>query len=132
MGRLCELGPQLEYKAIVLSRPEPVHLAADKRVFVGTEMNISVERHPYLGATIETQEFTRNYVDKKVGQWPSGVHLLARIAESQPQAAYCVLILGLSSRWRFVARTIPVVFDFSFQFLKYHKCPFRSPGVYFL
>jgi len=35
--------------------------------------------------------------------------LLAKIAESQPQAAYSALTHSLFSRWRFVASTIPEV-----------------------
>ena len=60
-----------------------------------------------MGATIGTREFTRNYVGAKVSEWSSEVLLLAKIAESQPQAAYSALTHGLFSRWRFVARTIP-------------------------
>jgi len=80
-----------------------------KKLFAGTGVNISVEGQPYLGATIGTQEFIRNYVGAKVSEWSSEVLLLANIAESQPQAAYSALTHSLSSRWRFVARTIPEV-----------------------
>jgi len=69
-------------------------------------VNISVEGRPYLGATIGTREFTHNYIGAKVSEWSSEVPLLAKITESQPQAAYCALTHGLSSRWRFVATTI--------------------------
>jgi len=48
-------------------------------------------------------------VDEKVREWSSEIFLLAKIAERQPQAAYCALTHGLSSRWCFVARTIPSV-----------------------
>ena len=41
-----------------------------------------------------------------MSEWSSEVLLLAKIAESQPQAAYSALTHNLSSRWRFVARTI--------------------------
>jgi len=76
-------------------------------------VNISVEGRPYLGATIGTPEFTHNYVDEKVREWSTEILLLAKIAESQPQVAYCVNSWALS-RWRFVARTIPSVAE-SFQ-----------------
>jgi len=45
-----------------------------------------------LGATIVTQELTHNYVGAKVSEWSSEVLLLAKIAESQCQAAYSTLI----------------------------------------
>ena len=72
-------------------------------------MNISVEGRLYLGATIGTQEFKHNYVGAKVSEWSSEVLLLTKIAESQPQAVYSALTHSLSSKWRFVARTIPEV-----------------------
>ena len=58
-------------------------------------VNISVEGRPYLGATIGTREFTCNYVGAKVSEWSSEVLLLAKIAESQSQAAYSALTHGL-------------------------------------
>ena len=62
-----------------------------------------------MGATIGTQEFTCNYVGAKVTERSSEVLLLAKIAESQPQADYSALTHDLSSRWRFMARTTPQV-----------------------
>ena len=47
-------------------------------------------------------------------EWSSEILLLAKIAESQPQAAYYALTHGLSSRWCFVARMILSVAE-SFQ-----------------
>jgi len=115
--RLCEMGPQFGYNANAVKTwcvVKPAHLESAKKLFAGTGVNISVEGRPYLGATIGTQEFTNTYVDEKVREWSSEILLLAKIAESQPQAAYCALTHGLSSRWRFVARTIPAVAE-SFQ-----------------
>jgi len=66
-----------------------------------------------LGATIRIPEFTHNYVDEKVREWSTEILLLAKIAESQPHAAYCALTHGLCSR-HFVAWTIPSVAE-SFQ-----------------
>ena len=53
-------------------------------------------------------------MDEGEREWSSEIFLLAKIAESQLQAAYCVSTHGLSSRWHFVARTIPSVAE-SFQ-----------------
>ena len=108
-GSLCERGPQFGYVVNPVKTwfvVKPAHLATAKKLFAGTGVNISVEGRPYLGATIGTREFTRNYVGAKVSEWSSEVLLLAKIAESQPQAAYSALTHNLSSRWRFVARTI--------------------------
>ena len=108
-GSLCERGPQFGYVVNPVKTwfvVKPAHLATAKKLFAGTGVNISVEGRPYLGATIGTREFTHNYIGAKVSEWSSEVPLLAKITESQPQAAYCALTHGLSSRWRFVATTI--------------------------
>jgi len=47
---------------------KPAHLAATKRLFGGTGVNISFEEQPYLGANIGTQQFTHNYVDVRKGE----------------------------------------------------------------
>ena len=69
--------------------------------------NITVEGRPYLGAAIGTQEYIRKFMDDKVSEWSAEVLLLAKIGESQPHAAYSALTHGLSSRWRYVFRTVP-------------------------
>ena len=45
----------------------------------------------------------------KVTEWSAEEQLLAKIGESQPHAAYAALTHGLSSRWRYVFRTMPDV-----------------------
>ena len=49
----------------------------------------------------------RKFIEEKVKEWSAEVLLLAKIAESQPHAAYLVLTHGLSSRWRYVFCTLP-------------------------
>ena len=43
----------------------------------------------------------------KVKKWSDEIRQLARIALTQPHAAYCAYTHGLSSRWTFLSRTIP-------------------------
>ena len=44
--------------------------------------------------------------------WPVAVLLLAKIAESQPHAAFSAFTHGLSSRWHFVFHTVTDIVDF--------------------
>ena len=81
--------------------------AAAAAQFAGTGVNVTVEGRPYLGAAIGTQEYIRKFMDDKVREWSAEVLLLAKIGESQPHAAYSALTHGLSSRWRYVFRTMP-------------------------
>ena len=82
--------------------------AAAAAQFAGTGVNGTVEGRPYLGAAIGTQEYIiRKFMDDKVREWSAEVLLLAKIGENQPHAAYSALTHGLSSRWRYVFRTMP-------------------------
>ena len=47
------------------------------------------------------------FVADKVKGWAEEVIEPSRFAESQPHAAYCAFMHGLSSRWLFVSRTVP-------------------------
>ena len=52
------------------------------------------------------------YFEGKVQEWSAEVLLLAKVAESQPHAAYAALTHGLSTRWCFVFCTIPDIAEF--------------------
>ena len=39
-------------------------------------------------------DFSRQYIDNKVTEWSSKVHLLPKVSKSQPHAAYCALPMG--------------------------------------
>ena len=80
--------------------------------FAGTAVQVTCEGRPYLGAAIGSQEYSKKFIDDKVREWSAEVLLLAKIGESQPHAAYSALTYGLSSRWRYVFRTIPNMLSF--------------------
>ena len=50
-----------------------------------------------------------NLVAEKVAELQQELHTLAKIAETQPQASYFALVHGLSSKWLYLARTIPEI-----------------------
>ena len=75
-------------------------------------MNITCDGRPYLGAAIGTQEFCKKFLEDRVKVWSAEILLLARIAESQPHAAFSAFTHGLSSKWRFVFRTVPGIAEF--------------------
>ena len=54
---------------------------------------------------------THNFVEKKVKGWSADVTQLAKIAQSQPHAAYSVFSKGLASRWIYILRTVPGIAD---------------------
>ena len=78
-----------------------------KQVFEKSGVSITVEGKKHLGAAIGTNTFIENYVTNKVSGWVSETERLSQIAESQPHAAYAALTHGLSSKWTYLARTMP-------------------------
>ena len=107
---LCDLGPRYGYNVNAAKTwlvVKPPFQAKASELFAGTGVNLSTEGHPYLGATVGTRDYTQNYVNQMVDEWTAEVQCLTKIVESQPHAAYSALTHSLSSRWHFVAWTIP-------------------------
>ena len=86
------------------------HLEEARAIFEGTGVAITTEGKRHLGAAIGTSIFVESYVQQKVSEW---VHEMetSSIAITQPHAAYAALTHGLSSRWTYLARTIPNIAD---------------------
>ena len=74
-------------------------------------MEITREGQRHLGAALGTQTFVEAYVTSKVQEWVREVKQLAKIANSQPHAAYAALTHGLTSKWSYLSRTIPDIGD---------------------
>lgn len=51
--------------------------------------------------------FVECYVQHKVSGWVKEVERLSSNAETQPHAAYAAFTHGLTSKWTYLARTIP-------------------------
>ena len=66
--------------------------------FSGSNVNITCDGRPYLGAAIGTQEFCKKFLEDKVKVWSAEVLLLAKIAESQMHAAFSAFTHRLSTR----------------------------------
>ena len=50
---------------------------------------------------------SQGYVHHKVSNWVQEVERLSSIAATQPHAAYAAFTHGLTSKWTYLARTIP-------------------------
>ena len=108
--RLCELGPGFGYFPNALKTwlvvKDRCHSEAEG-IFAGTNVKITNEGRPYLGSAIESSLYVRRFIEEKVKGWSSDVTLLAKVAQSQPHAAYSAFTKGLASRWVYVSRTVP-------------------------
>ena len=68
-----------------------------KRLFEGTNVNITVQGRRHQGVAIGSREYTEHYVDEKVKNWNREVLQLVEIASTQPHAAYSAFVHGLSN-----------------------------------
>ena len=103
-------GPKIGYipnaaKSVLIVKPELYEHAI--HAFSDSEVVITKEGQRHLGAVIGTQEFKKEFVNKKVAEWIQEVSILSEIAKTEPHAAYAAYTHGLQHRWNFVMRTIP-------------------------
>ncbi|KAL5488637.1 hypothetical protein EMCRGX_G017610 [Ephydatia muelleri] len=80
--------------------------AAALSAFHDTQITITAEGKPHLGAALGTFTFVQHYVKRKVEGWAQELNQLASIAANNPHSAYAAFTHGLSSKWTFLARII--------------------------
>jgi len=109
---LTRLGPTYGY----FSNPSKTWLVTKERclpdaisTFEGTNVNVTCDGRPHLGAPLGTQDYINKFASEKVDQWGRDLKLLSAIATTQPHAAFAAFCHGLSSKWSFLSRTIPQV-----------------------
>ena len=61
-----------------------------------------MERGKYLGGSIGTEQFAKDFIASQVQEWIRNVEALSEIAQCQPQAALAVLTRGLAGNWMYV------------------------------
>ena len=86
-------------------------LKAATATFLGTGINITTQGKRHLGAALGTRKFVEEFVQQKVMSWVEEIDHLSSIAIAHPHVAYAAFTYGLSSRWTYMARTIPDVGD---------------------
>ena len=120
VGKVCDLrawwddlvssGPSFGYfvnaskTSLVVKESQ---LATATKCFENTNVNITTKGSPHLGAAVGTPAYIKTYVQHKVDQWSVEIKQLSSIAKTQPHAAYAAFVHGLSSKWTYIARTIP-------------------------
>ena len=97
-------GPNFAKSWIVFKED---HKEEAARIFNGLNLNITSNGRPLLGATIGCDTFVDSYVRGKVDTWCDELKNLAKIAETQPHAAYAACIYGFLHKFNFLSRTLP-------------------------
>ena len=107
---LLEKGPAYGYfpkpsKTWLIVKDKKLEEA--KLTFKKTGVKITSDGMRHLGAAIGSSSFKDSYVKEKIAEWIASVERLAKIAVTEPQAAFSAFIQRLQSRWVFVVRTVP-------------------------
>lgn len=101
------IGPQYGYfpneiKTYLVVKPDKEDQA--RKVFHGTDVQITSAGKNYLGGALGTEAFEAKFMVNKIAQWSSEIEKLSQFAQSQPQAAYAAFIHGLINRWTYAVR----------------------------
>lgn len=103
-------GPKLGYR-VNPSKTHLItkgcHLPTATSVFGDTQVKITSDGKPHLGAALSTtSSFAELYVKCKVEKWREELLELCSIAQTHPQAAYAAFTHGLLSKWTYLTRTM--------------------------
>ena len=107
---ICSIGPQFGYfpnanKTWLVVKDG--HSNTAEEIFAGSGVKITREGRPHLGAPLGTTAYKRKLVSSKVKEWCTEVDTLARIANTEPHAAYAACTHGLFSKWSFLSHVVP-------------------------
>lgn len=111
-NELTKIGPDFGYypnacKTWLITKPQ--HLQAATTAFGDSQVSVTCEGRPHLGAPLGSAEFAHQFISSKVKEWRQELETLSTIAISQPHAAYAAITHGLASKWTYLSRTTPNV-----------------------
>ena len=107
---VCDYGPVIGYftkpsKSWLVVKPELADEA--EKIFMGTQINVTVEGRKHLGAAIGSEEYKTKFMKAKIIEWVDEIRNLSQIAKIDPHAAYSAFTHGLRHRYTYTFRTIP-------------------------
>ena len=107
---ITSIGPSFGYhpsaaKTCLMIREE--QREATEQIFEDTGIVSTTEGKNHLGAAIGSPTFIEDFIAYKVEEWTAEVETLAKVAGSQPQAAYAAFTHGMQHRWKYLSRTVP-------------------------
>ena len=115
--KLSSLGPIFGYfpnasKTWLITKDSLLDKA--KELFRDTQVNVTSQGRPHLGAPLGCEEFVDQFITDKVNQWMDELSLLVDLAKTQPHAAYAAYVHGYVHKFNYLCRTISNV-DHSLQ-----------------
>ena len=108
--KLTSLGPAFGYhanarKTWLITKEQ--HLSKAEDLYRGTQVNITPTGRPHLGASLGSKDSTIQHVTAKVTSWCEELQQLAKVANTQPHAAYTAFTHGFVHKFTYLARTVP-------------------------
>ena len=103
-------GPLFGYfinpsKTWLLTKAE--HLDKAEALFQNTQVNITTQGRPYLGAPLGNPDYVQSFVSNKVNSWMEEINVLSDVALSQPHAALAAFTHGMIHKFTYLCRTTP-------------------------
>ena len=80
-----------------------------KKMFNDTDVRITSRGRPYLGTPLGPEEFTEEFVTKKVQEWSEQLLELANIATTQPHATFTAFEHGYVHKFTYLSRVTPSI-----------------------
>ena len=110
--KLSSIGPAFGYfpnatKTWLITKDSLLDKANE--IFHDTEVRITSQGRPHLGAPLGSQEFVKQFIADKVNQWMDEMSLLVDVAKTQPHAAFAAFIHGYVHKFNYLCRTVPNV-----------------------
>ena len=90
-------------KTVLITKPEYYQQALE----AFPDIEVTTVGHEFLGSFIGSHAGTQVFVEEQVKIWSEDIEALVKVAEFDPQLAYCAYVFGTSHRWQFVCRTTP-------------------------
>ena len=107
--RLRQLGPDFGYypepsKSYLIVYPTDISQAQNSFGHSGVQL---VSGHHFLGSYVGDSIGSMEFVQSKVETWVNSIECLAKVADSQPQAAHAALSHSLQFEWSYLSRVVP-------------------------
>ena len=104
-------GYHVKPKKSWLILKDPARFDECSKIFESSPINITIAGKRHLGAAIGTTQFKDDYISEKVQRWTANIETLAKIAKSQPHAAYAAYIHGEQHKYTYFKRTLIDISD---------------------
>ena len=109
--KITTIGPSYGYYANATKTwlvVNDTYIASATSAFLGTNVNITSEGRPHLGAPLGTETYVAQSIQKKVAKWCLQLQTLCSIAITQPHAIFAAFTHSVVHQWTYLAVRAPL------------------------